>query len=120
MHPLANAHLVLYDKNTVLSPDMRRLGKLHDVFLQLIDMSSAINRFRVTSAPSHTMTRLARSLASDRLQNVSKDTTLHVGSFLLNTASAVLEWVKAERMPVDQSSISFEVMHLLLLRKHLP
>lgn len=119
MHPFANTQMVLYEKSDGPAPDTDRLGKLCDIFLQLTDMSSAFNQFRQSSAATQTMTRLARSLASDRLQNVSKDTTLHVGSFLLSSASAILDWVRTERLLLEESSKDFEVTDLQDLRRWL-
>lgn len=120
MQPLTNAPLTHYSLTGNSLPNLVEIGSRRNIFVKLIEMSKALDSARnTTSGPSHAMTRLSRSFASDSVQNASKDPTSRVGPFLVKVFSALLEWhsTSREKLILGQADDGVRSLFILLQQK---
>ncbi|KAI9815509.1 MAG: hypothetical protein M1827_002643 [Pycnora praestabilis] len=111
IHPLVNSVLLPIHRLKQSTIDPLWLTGLQNV---LLDTSATYQEFAIickqvsTTKPS-SMTRLERSMASDRIQSFKKDSTYPVFSFLVDTRNQVEQWRQnmALHTSPDRDAVAF-------------
>ncbi|KAI9827912.1 MAG: hypothetical protein M1819_006855 [Sarea resinae] len=116
IHPLTNPFLIQLEKLAQCNQNSYRLTTLYELLQELQAMEQQLNVAlrRSNSRKVSQMTRLERSIASNRLHYLSKDSTSPVGQFLVKYIGVLSAWSQnaAPCQPSSQSVISISPQHL--------